>query len=265
MNLNTNDTLIKTENLKAAYGSLTILHDISFELKVGEIRAVLGGSGCGKSTLFNNILGLNTPVAGHLDLMGKSFDFPKDRVPIELLAKSGVLFQDGALISSMTVSQNVALPLTLHHPGLSSKLVEEMVLHTLERVQMVHAWNRLPGELSGGMRKRAALARALILNPPLIFCDEPSAGLDPLSSMELDELLLELRESQGLGILIITHELESIKTVADKILFLSQGHVLFDGTIEDSLNSNEDEITNFFERKAERTQANPFLKLDIKP
>lgn len=240
---------LSVNHLKAGYGSVVVLHDVSFSMSPGEIRVILGGSGCGKSTLLNNILGLEKALSGTLSLLGTELRAGVDAIPMALREKTGVLFQGGALLSSLTVAQNVALPINLHRPGLSAPIVETMVADRLEKVHMLHAYHKYPGELSGGMRKRAALARAIALYPPLLFCDEPSAGLDPVTSRSLDELLLELRESLGLSVLIVTHELDSIRAIADQLLFLQAGRVLFDGSLAQGLECAVPAVQDFFARR----------------
>jgi len=240
---------LQVEHLKAGYGGHVVLQDVSFAMQNREIRVILGGSGCGKSTLLNNILGLERAMGGTLRLLGAELRAGQDPITRELRERTGVLFQNGALLSSMTVSQNVALPIRLHRPGLSEDVIDEMVASRLEKVHMLHAFHKFPGELSGGMRKRAALARAIALDPQLLFCDEPSAGLDPVTSRSLDELLLELRETLGLAIVVVTHELDSIRAIADKILFLHQGRVLFDGGLNEGLVCDVPEVLDFFARR----------------
>jgi phospholipid/cholesterol/gamma-HCH transport system ATP-binding protein len=244
------DSPLQVNHLKAGYGGHVVLHDVSFVVQPREIRVILGGSGCGKSTLLNNILGLECAMGGTLELLGVSLRAGVDPIPQALREKTGVLFQGGALLSSLTVAQNIALPIRLHRRGLSESVIAEMVASRLEKVQLLHAYYKTPGELSGGMRKRAALARAIALDPPLLFCDEPSAGLDPVTSRSLDELLLELRDTLGLAVVIVTHELDSIKAIADRLLFLHQGNVLFDGSLADGKSSDVAEVRDFFARKS---------------
>ena len=240
--------ILKVEHLKAGYGNRVILKDVSFKVAAGEIRVILGGSGCGKSTLLNNILQLEKPLGGSISFFGT--EYPATRlIPDEVRKRTGVLFQGGALLTSLTVAENVALPLIRHKPDLPKKIMNEIIADRLEKVHMMHAFNKYPSELSGGMRKRAALARALALEPELLFCDEPSAGLDPITARSLDELLLTLRDDLKISVVIVTHELESIKTICDKFVFLKEGEVLLDGTLEQGLNSSIPEIRTFFDRK----------------
>ncbi|NLB63437.1 MAG: ATP-binding cassette domain-containing protein [Fibrobacter sp.] len=251
--------------MRAGYGTLEVLSDISFDLAPGSIRIILGTSGCGKSTLLNNILGLEVAWGGTLDLLGHHLRAGVDPIPLEVRQQCGVLFQNGALLSSITVAENVALPLRMHHPEIKEDILREMVAQKLESVSMLHAWHRLPGELSGGMRKRAALARAMILDPQILFCDEPSAGLDPVTSNELDKLLLKLRSELGITMLVVTHELNSIDTIADDVLFLSQAKVLFDGSLNAAKNSSEAEVANFFRGfSSDEFSATNAVSFDIK-
>lgn len=242
------ESVLRVNHLKAGYGNRTVLNDVSFDVAPREVRIILGTSGCGKSTLLNNILGLERAFSGTIAFWDKDLRAGIDPVPDSVRTRMGVLFQGGALLSSLPVSDNVALPLKLHRPGLSENVVCEMVADALEKVHLLHAYHRLPSELSGGMRKRAALARAIVLEPELLFCDEPSAGLDPVTSRSLDDLLLELRDTLGVSIVIVTHELASIKAIGDRVLFLHKGDVLLDGSLEDGLSSQIPEIKDFFAR-----------------
>ena len=239
---------LSVSHLKAGYGKKIVLQDISFAMEQGEIRAILGTSGCGKSTLLNNILGLEKAIDGYVEILGTKIKAGREPIPLSVQKRTGVLFQNGALLSSLTVFQNIALPIRLHRPDLQESIIKDMVASRLEKVNMLHAIDKLPSELSGGMKKRAALARAIALDPELLFCDEPSAGLDPVTSRSLDELLLFLRENLKLSVLIVTHELESIKTIADKLLFLKNGEVLLNSTLKEGLSSDMPDIAEFFTR-----------------
>jgi phospholipid/cholesterol/gamma-HCH transport system ATP-binding protein len=242
--------ILSVSHLKAGYGKKIVLHDISFSMEQGEIRAILGTSGCGKSTLLNNILGLEKAMNGEIEILGTKLKAGKEQIPLSVQKRTGVLFQNGALLSSLTVFQNVALPIRLHRPKTPPSEIKDMVASRLEKVNMLHAIDKLPSELSGGMRKRAALARAIALDPELLFCDEPSAGLDPVTSRSLDDLLLFLRESLKLSVLIVTHELDSIKTIADKILFLKTGDVLLNCDLKEGLESEIADVREFFSRSS---------------
>jgi phospholipid/cholesterol/gamma-HCH transport system ATP-binding protein len=218
-------------------------------VKAGEVRVILGGSGCGKSTLLKHCIGLLEPAAGTIEVLGQPLAELEGPARVSLLTRIGVLFQYGALLGSITIGENIALPL-LEHTDLPLDVVREMVRLKLAAVELSHAEHLLPSELSGGMRKRAALARALALDPAVLFCDEPSAGLDPLTSAELDELILRLRDRFGMAMVVVTHELMSIERIADRAVMLSSGKVLADGTLAEVRATDHPEIHAFFERIA---------------
>jgi len=244
-------SVVSVKGLHAGYGTREILKDVSMEVADREIRCILGGSGSGKSTLLRNILGLETPWSGEAKVLGQDLAVASEEAG-EALSRVGVLFQGGALVTSLTVGQNTMLPLVID--GISPDgAAEELARARLSQVRMGDAWGLMPNELSGGMRKRAALARTLVREPRVLFCDEPSAGLDPLSARELDDLLLELHGSLGLTIVIVSHEIESIKVLAQKILYLHDGGVLFDGTLADALRDGPDRVKEFFARRVDPT------------
>lgn len=243
------DIRLKVNNLKAGYGDRVILESVDMSVAAGEIHIVLGGSGCGKSTLLKNAIGIERPMGGSIEVLGEAIDWSQGRPGLSMFSKVGVLFQGGALLSALTVAENVALPLRLHQPDLPDDVVNDLVTMKLEQVRMGHAFHRLPNELSGGMRKRAALARALALDPSLLFCDEPSAGLDPITSRGLDDLLLELRQALGLALVVVTHELDSIRTLCDNLTFLAGGKVIFDGPLAEAEANGPQEVRDFLSRK----------------
>ena len=210
---------ITVENLTMAYGDYTVMNQLNFTVKCGEVKVLMGGSGCGKSTLLKHLIGLERPRAGRI-LYGDDVFDPDDEVAhAAILRRFGVLFQGGALWSSMTVEENVALPLE-EYTSLSASEIRDMVDFKLSLVGLSGFAQRFPSELSGGMRKRAGLARAIALDPEILFFDEPSAGLDPISSRRLDELILQLRDVLGATVVVVTHELASIFAIADSALFL---------------------------------------------
>ena len=242
-----NVPVIQVNDLCAKYGERTVLWDITIAVKPREVRVVLGTSGCGKTTLLKSIIGLLKPSAGTVKLFGHEIHDIDDAETTALLKQVGVLFQNGALLGSLTIGQNVSLPLQMHST-LPADLVEDIVKQKLLQVGLPDVYGLYPRELSGGMRKRAALARALVLDPPLLFCDEPSAGLDPVTAAGIDELLLKIRDMFGITIVVITHEILSIKKIADTIIFLHDGRILFDGPLDPALAQSSGPVFDFFNR-----------------
>lgn len=212
-------TVIQVKNLVARYGDDIILDRISFDVYEGEIFAVLGGSGSGKSTLLKHLLGLHRPASGEVIIDGDDISDRDEDALQQILRKIGVLYQSAALFGSMTVAENVALPI-LEYTDLPKESVDHLVKMKLNLVNLDGYQNYLPSEISGGMKKRAGLARAMALNPKILFFDEPSAGLDPITSAELDNLIMHLNKSLGTTMVIITHELESIFAVANRVIML---------------------------------------------
>lgn len=211
--------LIEVHNLTMAYGDFVLQHNLTFSIAKGSIFTIMGESGCGKSTLLKHLTGLKPPAAGNIMIKGSDFWESSAKERIQLMQRSGVLYQSGALWSSMSIGENVALPLR-QFTKLSDHDIVELVEIKLALVGLKGFADFLPSEISGGMRKRAGLARAIALDPEILFFDEPSAGLDPISSKMLDDLILELRDSLGATIVIVTHELPSIFALADDSVFL---------------------------------------------
>ncbi|MFW6250272.1 MAG: ABC transporter ATP-binding protein [Alkalispirochaetaceae bacterium] len=240
-----NGELLTVESLSVRFGGRTILDDASCSVRPGTITCLVGESGCGKTTLLKSILGLVPFSRGRVTLFGKDPSRMGEREFRELRLRLGVLFQNGALLNSLNVFENVAMPLE-QHTSLPGPLVAEMVRARLAMLGVAHAAFQLPAELSGGMKKRVALARALMLEPELLFLDEPSAGLDPVTSSELDRLLNSLRNSLGATLVVVTHELRSIRSIADEIIFLASGSVAFQGTLAEAEESNVPEVRRLF-------------------
>ncbi len=233
---------IDVADLKVSYGEQTILDGITMQVAPGEVAIVLGGSGCGKSTLLKTIIGLVEPVAGKVSLFGEARE---EEGPPPALKRVGVMFQYGALFNSITVGENVALPLEMH-TDLGAGLIEDVVRTRLHLVGLDQAYDLFPNELSGGMRKRAALARAMALDPEILFCDEPGAGLDPLTAAEIDNLLLTLNGSLGTTLVIVTHELLSIERMDGKLIMLDDGRVVFTGSVAEAKVSELPAVSRFF-------------------
>lgn len=240
---------VEVNNLVARYGERTVLDGVTLRAMGNEIHVILGGSGCGKSTLLKHMVGLLRPFSGTVQLLGVDQTSADEHEWQAVLRRVGMLFQGGALINSLTVEQNVALPIIEQCPDLPRDVVLEMVRMKLALVDLSHALHATPPELSGGMRKRAALARAMALDPEVLFCDEPSAGLDPITSAGLDRLIMSLRDRFGMAVVVVTHELQSIETIADQVTMLSGGKVLAQGPFSEVQQSSEPEVRAFFDRE----------------
>jgi len=237
-------------NLTTGYGDLIIHKNISFNIEKGEIVAICGGSGCGKSTLLRHMIGLETPKSGDILIDNESIVNANQKEKLKILTKTGVLFQSGALFGSLTLAENIKLPIK-EYTNLPSETIEILVQLKLEMVNLSGFENYLPSEISGGMKKRAGLARAIALDPMILFFDEPSAGLDPVSSADLDNLILQINKSLGATIVIVTHELASIFEVAERVIMLDKEtkSIISDGTPEDLKRDKTNRQTyDFFNR-----------------
>lgn len=223
---------VEVEGLIARYGDREILSGVDLHVAMGEIRVILGGSGSGKSTLIKHIIGLHKPTAGTVKLLGEDLLTADEPHQEALVARTGMVFQNGALLNSLTVRDNIALPILERSP-LPDNLIDEIVHIKLGLVGLPDVADYMPRQLSGGMAKRVALARAIACDPEILFCDEPSAGLDPVTAAGIDRLILDLRDRFGMAIVIVTHELASIHTVADNVTMLGQGRVIADASLEE--------------------------------
>ena len=239
---------IEIRDLSADYGSRRVLHDISFDIRQGEIMVIIGGSGAGKSTLLRCMLGLKKPARGHIHMLGTDICHASQADIYKVRKQMGVAFQGGALFTSMSVAENIQLPLR-EHTDLDENTIQIMTRIKLDMVNMLPFENLMPAELSGGMTKRAALARAIIMDPKLLFFDEPSSGLDPITSAELDNLIISLKESMRMTIVVVTHELESMFAIADRIAVLGDGGLIMVGTPDDIRASTDERVVNLLARK----------------
>lgn len=242
------EAVVQVRDLVVRYGDLRVLSGVTADMRRGEITVILGGSGCGKTTLLKAIVGLLRPDAGEVLIFGERTAELDERGWARVRRRTGMLFQAGALLNSMTVLENVSIPLQ-QHTELPADLVARVARSKLALVGLDGAERRLPSELSGGMRKRAALARAMALDPELLFFDEPSAGLDPVTSAGLDRLILSLRSRLGMSLVIVTHEPASIRRLADRIVFLDEGRVIYDGALAGAASAPQP-VQRFFEAAA---------------
>ncbi|MBS1537298.1 MAG: ATP-binding cassette domain-containing protein [Bacteroidetes bacterium] len=245
--------IIEARNLTVRFGERTIFENVSFTIHRGDILVILGGSGCGKSTLLRTLTGLNQPTEGQVLIDGEDFTAAVGAERTRLLRKFGILFQSGGLFASMSLAENIALPLQTY-TNLSENDIETMITLKLGSVGLDGFQEFLPSEISGGMKKRAGLARAMALDPEILFFDEPSAGLDPISSVSLDNLILNLNSALGTTMIVVTHELDSINKIAKRALMLdrdAQGIIAF-GTLDEVKNNiSNPRINHFFNRIAE--------------
>jgi phospholipid/cholesterol/gamma-HCH transport system ATP-binding protein len=241
--------IISAHDLAVGYGQEQVLRDMTFGIPEGRITVILGVSGSGKSTLLKTLAGLLPPLGGGFDFAGCAVDYRSEGSLDRLYSKIGVLYQGGALLNGLTLFENVALPIRMRYPEMPPDMVRDMVHAGLAQVEMAEAADKYPSELSGGMRKRGALARAVALDPDLVFCDEPSSGLDPITSSRLDDLLLRLKGTFGMTLVVVTHELRSIERVADRVLVLNEGRLHFAGEAAGLGDSDNAFIRTFFLKK----------------
>jgi len=244
------EAMISLRNLRVSYGEREILHGISFDVKRGETLVILGGSGSGKSTLLRTLVGLERPSSGEIWLKGKNIAAISPAEMDEIRKKIGMSFQGGALFGSMTVGENVALPLR-EHTKLEEPTIEIILRLKLDQVGLSGFENYMPSQLSGGMKKRAAVARALAMDPEILFFDEPSAGLDPIIAAGVDELILDLKKAFHMTIIVVTHELASAFLIADRMVLIDKGHVVAIGTTAEMRASQQPRVRQFLDRVPE--------------
>ncbi len=251
VNKSENAPVIVVNQLTARFGADTIFDRVSFQVNRGEILVILGGSGCGKSTMLKHLIGLYKPAAGQILINGVNINTDDERLLRRVRMDLGVLFQSGALFGSMTLSENVALPIQ-EYTDLDLATIDLIVRMKLGLVNLAGYENHLPSEISGGMQKRAGLARAMALDPTILFFDEPSAGLDPITSVELDNLIRSINAGMGTTMVIVTHELESIFSIAHRVIMLDKaaGGIIAEGDPRElKHHSTDPRVLNFFNRR----------------
>jgi len=242
--------VISLRNLRVSYGEHEILHGISFDVQRGETLVILGGSGSGKSTLLRTLVGLENPTSGEIWLKGKNIAAISAAEMDEIRKKVGMSFQGGALFGSMSVGENVALPLR-EHTKLEDSTIEIILRLKLDQVGLAGFENYMPSQLSGGMKKRAAVARAMAMDPEILFFDEPSAGLDPIIAAGVDQLILDLKKAFHMTIVVVTHELASAFLIADRMVLIDKGNVVAIGTTAEMRSSTHPRVRQFLDRIAE--------------
>jgi phospholipid/cholesterol/gamma-HCH transport system ATP-binding protein len=236
--------IVEVTDLFRQFGSRTVIDNLSFTIHRGETLVIMGGSGCGKSTLLRHIIGVMKPTAGSVKIFGREITAMNDREIADIRRRFGMLFQSGALLASLTVGENVALPL-LQHTDMSADEIEEVVTRKLQMVGLNGFNNLKPSEISGGMRKRVGLARALALDPELLFSDEPTSGLDPIMTAVVDKLTLELTKDAGMTAVVVTHDMTSAFRIATRMIMLGRGRILAQGTPDEIRTHPDPEVQQF--------------------
>lgn len=236
--------VIRVQNVAIRFGEVQVLRDVSMTVQQGQTVCILGSSGGGKSTLLKVMIGILRPSSGQVYMYDKNMWSLSPNELNTLRRKFGVMFQSGALLNSLSIRENVSLPLD-YHTQLDKQTIDTAVKIKLHQVDLLHAADRLPNEISGGMQKRAAVARALALDPKILFYDEPSAGLDPIATSRLDQLINRLRDTMGMTSVVVTHVMESVRRIADRVVMLDAGQVILDGTLEELDRSDDPRIQQF--------------------
>jgi phospholipid/cholesterol/gamma-HCH transport system ATP-binding protein len=238
------EPVVEITDLSRKFGDRIVLDNLSFKIHRGETMVIMGGSGCGKSTLLRHIIGVMKPTAGSVKIFGDEITTMNDREIADVRRRFGMLFQSGALLASLTVGENVALPL-LQHTDMSAEEVHEIVTQKLQTVGLTGFENLKPAEISGGMKKRVGLARALALDPELLFSDEPTSGLDPIMTAVVDRLTLELTQGSGMTAVVVTHDMTSAFRIATRMIMLGRGTIIAQGTPDEIRTSPDPEVQQF--------------------
>jgi phospholipid/cholesterol/gamma-HCH transport system ATP-binding protein len=244
----TGEAVISVEGLRASFGEREVLKGISLEIDARSVSAVIGPSGCGKTTLLKHLLGLYRPTEGSITVAGMDLQTAGEEEFRRLRMRIGMLFQNNALMGSNTILENAAVPLE-QHTDLAPELIRLSIQRKLDLLGIGETIDRKPAQLSGGMQKRAALARAIAMDPEILFCDEPTSGLDPITSKRLDALIAGLREKLDMTVVIVSHDVASIGRLADKIIFLDEGLVAFSGSFEEALACEHPTVADFFSER----------------
>ena len=244
------EPVVEVSDLVRKFGERPVIDDISFHINRGETLVIMGGSGCGKSTLLRHIVGVMKPNSGSVKIFGHEITAMNEREVTEVRRRFGMLFQSGALLASLTVGENVALPL-FQHTSLGPDEIEEIVCRKLQMVGLTGFENLKPAEISGGMKKRVGLARALVLDPELLFSDEPTSGLDPIMTAVVDKLTLELTRESGMTAVVVTHDMTSAFRIATRMIMLNHGKIIAQGTPEEIRASPSPEVQQFINGEAD--------------
>ena len=248
--------VITVSDLVAGYDESTVLDGISFEVRQGEVFVVMGGSGCGKSTLLRHLLGLCKPLSGRIEVFGTDITVLREDALQPIRERIGMVFQGAALFNSMTIAENISLPLE-EYTDYPSRVIQDIVDYKLSLVELGHARDYLPAQLSGGMKKRAAIARAMVMDPELLFFDEHTTGLDPVMSAELDRTILRLRNQLKITVVVVTHDMTSIRRIADRGIMIVDGRIAASGSIREMEQSGDARVVSFFMRHEKHAAHTP--------